>query len=138
MPFDIYNSGMETLKEYIDRHESNEEKSQSFITYLNYLIKNHGYHDREPDLYNKANISKQLWHSIFSGKSKPSLASSLKIVFALELSNRECKLLLKKAGITLSSSSRLSLIIRYCLENKIYDLIEVNNYLEQYGYTWFK
>ena len=129
---------METLKEYIDRHESNEERSVAFVDYLLYLIKKHGYYEREPDLYNKANISKQLWHSIISGKSKPSVGTTLKIVFALHASNKECKLLLKKLGFTLSSSSKLSLIIRYCLENEIYDLIEVNSYLEEYGYEWFK
>ena len=128
---------METLKEYIDKHEANKERSKSFVEYLFYLMKKHGF-NKDADLYNKANISKQLWSSIISGKSKPSLGTSLKIVFALHASNRECKLLLKKVGYTLSSSSRLSLIIRYCLENEIYDLIEVNNYLEEYGYTWFK
>lgn len=128
---------MESLKDYIDRHEANEERSKPFIDYLFYLMKKHGF-EKDPDLYNKANISKQLWSSIISGKSKPSLETTLKIVFALHASNRECKLLLKKVGFTLSSSSRLSLIIRYCLENEIYDLIEVNKYLEEYGYSWFK
>ena len=128
---------MESLKEYIDRHEANNERSMSFVDYLYKLMNKYGYEDN-PDLYNKANISKQLWSSITSGKSKPSLAVTLKLVFALQASNSECKLLLKKAGFTLSSSSKLSLIIRYCLENKIYDLIEVNNYLEEHGYKWFK
>ncbi len=128
---------METLKEYIDKHEANKERSKSFVDYLFYLMKKHGY-ENDANLYKKADISRQLWSSIISGKSKPSLETSLKIVFALHASNRECKLLLKKVGYTLSSSSRLSLIIRYCLENEIYDLIEVNNYLEQYGYSWFR
>ena len=128
---------METLKEYIDKHEANKERSKPFVDYLLYLMKKHGF-ENDPDLYNRANITKQNWHSIISGKSKPSVGTTLKIVFALHASNRECKLLLKKLGFTLSSSSRLSLIIRYCLENEIYDLIEVNNYLEEYGYSWFE
>ena len=128
---------METLKEYIDKHEANKERSKSIADYLFYLTKKHGF-EKDSDLYNKAGISRQLWSSIISGKSKPSLETTLKIVFALHATNRECKLLLKKVGFTLSSSSRLSLIIRYCLENEIYDLIEVNNYLEEYGYSWFK
>lgn len=128
---------METLKEYIDRHEANKERSMSFVDYLFKLIDKHGF-SKDSDFYKKANISRQLWSSIKSGKSRPSLEVSIKFVFALHASNRECKLLLKKAGYTLSSSSKLSLIIRYCLENEIYDLIEVNNYLEEYGYKWFK
>ena len=128
---------METLKEYIDRHEANKEKSMSFQEYVYFLMDKYGCED-DSDLYKKADISRSLWSSIKCGKSKPSLPDTLKIVFALHASNKECKLLLKKAGFTLSSSSRLSLIIRYCLENEIYDLIEVNNYLEEYGYSWFK
>ena len=48
--------------------------------------------------------------------------------------NHECKYLLKKAGYTLASSSTYALVIRYCIENKIYDLDKVNEYLTQYGY----
>ena len=44
------------------------------------------------------------------------------------------KYLLKKAGYTPSSASTYSLIIRYCIENKIYDLNKVNDYLEEYGF----
>ena len=128
---------MESLKEYIDRHEANKVKSMPFVDYLYFLMDKYGFEENS-DLYKKANISRQLWSSIISDKSKPSLPVTLKIVFALHASNKECKLLLKKAGYTLSSSSRLSLIIRYCLENEIYDLIEVNKYLEEYGYSWFK
>ena len=60
---------------------------------------------------------------------------SIKLVFALRLNNHECKYLLEKAGYTLSSASTYSLIIRYCIENKIYDLNKVNDYLEEYGFN---
>ena len=87
-----------------------------------------------PTLYTKANISKQLYSAIISGKANPSLNTLLKIVFAMKLNNHECKYLLKKGSFTLSSSSTYSLIIRYCLENKIYELYIVNDLLASYGY----
>ena len=124
---------MEELKDYIERHKANKEKSSDFVTYLYQLMDKYGY-DKNSDLYNKANITKQSWSLIISGKVTPSLKTLIKIVFALHANNKECKYLLKKAGFTLSSSSNYALIIRYCLENEIYDLSKLNDYLVAYGY----
>ena len=125
---------MEDLKTYIAKHKLNKEKADDFVIYLSNLIKEHGY-TKDSEVYNKANISRQTWSSIMSGKVTPQLNNLIKIVFALELDNHECKYLLKKAGYTLSSSNNYYLIIRYCIENKIYDLSKLNDYLSEYGYT---
>ena len=124
---------METLEEFIKKHHISKEKSESFVEYLYFLMDEHSI-NKAPDLYNKANISKQLWSSVISGKSSPSLNFCLKLVFAMELTNHECKYLLKKAGYTLASSNKYSLIIRYAIENHIYDIDEVNDLLEKNGY----
>ncbi len=87
------------------------------------------------DLYNKALISRQLYSSIISSKSNPSSNLSLKLAFALGVTNHECKHLLKKAGYTLASSNEYFLIIRYVIENKIYDVYKVNEQLKQRGYS---
>ena len=86
------------------------------------------------DLYNKANVSRQLWSSIISEKSNPSLNVCLKLAFAMQITNHECKYLLKKAGYTLASSNEYALIIRYAIENKIYDIYDVNKLLEENGF----
>ena len=124
---------METLEKYIDRHQKNKEKTSSFVEYLYTLMDKYGFDN--PSLYNKANISKQLWSSIISNKSHPSLNVCLKIAFAMRVNNHECKYLLKKAGYTLASSNKFALIIRYAIENKIYDIYEVNELLEKNGYS---
>ena len=124
---------MESLKEYIVRHRINKEKTNDFVTYLYELMDKYGF-DKNSDLYDKANISRQYWSKIINKERQPSLETVLKIVFALKLQNHECKYLLKKAGYTLASSSTYALVIRYCIENKIYDLNKVNNYLEEYGF----
>ena len=124
---------METLEEFIAKHRSSKEKALSFVEYLYSLMNKYGF-DNPADLYNKANISRQLWSSIISGKSNPSLNVCLKIAFALKATNHECKYLLKKAGYTLASSNKFALIIRYAIENKIYDINEVNTLLENNGY----
>ena len=124
---------MESLKEYIVRHRINKEKTNDFVTYLYELMDKYGF-DKNSDLYEKANISRQYWSKIINKERQPSLETVLKIVFALKLQNHECKYLLKKAGYTLASSSTYALIIRYCIENKVYDLNKVNDYLEEYGF----
>ena len=124
---------METLEEFIAKHRSSKETALSFVEYLYSLMNKYGF-DNPADLYNKANISRQLWSSIISGKSNPSLNVCLKIAFALKATNHECKYLLKKAGYTLASSNKFALIIRYAIENKIYDINEVNTLLEKNGY----
>ena len=53
----------------------------------------------------------------------------------MRVTNHECKYLFKKAGYTLSSANKYALIIRYAIENKIYDVYEVNKLLEQNGYA---
>ena len=125
---------METLEQFINKHRSSKEKSSSFIEYLYQLMNKYGF-DNPADIYNKANISRQLWSSIISEKSNPSLNVCLKIALSLHINNHECKYLLKKAGYTLASSNKYSLIIRYCIENKIYDIYEVNKLLEANGYS---
>lgn len=124
---------MESLKEYIAKHKANKEKANDFVTYLYELMDKYGF-DKSSDLYDKANISRQHWSKIINEEIQPSLETVLKLVFALKLNNHECKYLLKKAGYTLASSSTYALVIRYSIENKIYDLNKVNDYLEEYGF----
>lgn len=123
----------EELEEYIQKHQKNGEKSESFVDYLYELMKEHQI-ENPSDVYKKAYISRQLWSSIVSSKSTPSLNACIKIALAMKLSNHECKYLLKKAGYTLSSSSRYALVIRFAIEHQIYDIYEVNKLLIDAGY----
>ena len=121
-----------TLEEYIDKHQKNTEKSQSFVDYVYALMDAHGI-GKSTDIYNKVFISRQLWSSIMSGKSAPSLNVCVKIALGMHLDTHECKYLLKKAGYTLSSANKAALIVRYAIENGIYDIFEVNELLIRNG-----
>lgn len=121
-----------TLEEFIKRHQGNIEKSQSFVEYLYVLMDKYGI-TNPANIYNSVGISRQLWSSIISGKSEPSLNVCVKIALGMHLDNHECKYLLKKAGYTLASSSRFALIIRYAIENEIYNICAVNELLADNG-----
>ena len=121
------------LDSYIEQHTKIKEKTIGFVEYLYSLLDKYKI-DNPADVYNKANISRQLWSSIISEKSNPSLNVCLKIALTLKVNNHECKYLLKKAGFTLASSNKFALIIRYAIENKIYDISKVNKLLEDNGY----
>lgn len=56
---------MKDLDAYIKSHQKDVEKSSSFVEYLYSLMDKCGFSDAS-DLYNKANISRQLYSSIIS------------------------------------------------------------------------
>lgn len=124
---------MENLEESINKKRSHE-KSISLGEYINELMGKHGY-ETATELYTNAGISKQAFYKILSDtKYRPSLETMIRLALALKLDSHECKYLLKKASYTLASSSKFSLIIRYCIENEIYEIDKVNEILEKEGF----
>ena len=67
----------------------------------------------------------------------PNKKTVLAFTIALELSLDEAKDLLGSAGFALSRSSKTDIIVAYFLQNKIYDMFEINDVLEAYGQPVF-
>ena len=67
----------------------------------------------------------------------PNKKTVLAFTIALELSLDEAKDLLGSAGFALSRSSKTDVIIAYFLQNKIYDMFEINDVLDAYGQPVF-
>ncbi|MBR2779105.1 MAG: macro domain-containing protein [Firmicutes bacterium] len=94
-------------------------------------IDENGYTDAE--VYKRANIDRRLFSKIRSNAAyRPKKQTALALAMALQLNLDETVDLIGRAGIALSDASLFDIIIEYCIENKIYDLITVNAILFDY------
>ena len=93
----------------------------------------------EADVYKKAYVDRRHFYKI---KKDVNYAPNKKTVFAfaiaLELSIDETKDLLACAGYALSRSSKFDIIVAYFLQNKIYDMFEINDVLYAYELPVFE
>ncbi len=104
---------------------------ESFSVKLLKLIDLKGMSDVE--CYKKANVSKQTWYKIMNEKHyKPNKKTAISFAVALELTLEETQSLLNSVGFVLSKSSLFDVIIMYCLEHNIYDVLEIDSILFKY------
>lgn len=102
-------------------------KSMNFSEVLFSFIDKSGYCDSE--IYKKADIDRKLFSKIRCGHNYiPRKNVVIKLGFALGLNKNDFDKLLKSAGYSLSNS-KIDLVVSYCIENNIYDLTDINNYL---------
>lgn len=84
--------------------------------------------------YNAANVSKQVFNSIKHKEDYiPTKKTILALAIALKLNTRETNELLAKAGYALSDCSRFDLIVKYHIDNKNYNLKEIDQALFDHG-----
>lgn len=84
----------------------------------------------DPQCYKKANLDRKLFSKIRGDiHYQPSKRTALALAIALELSLPETEILLKKAGLALSHSSKFDVIIEYFIRTGNYNLFEINQTL---------
>ena len=109
---------------------------ETFSQRLLRMIDERGMTDSEA--YAKAYVDRRHFSKIRKDVNYvPNKKSVLAFTIALELSLDEAKDLLASAGFALSRSSKTDIIVAYFLQNKIYDMFEINDVLDAYGQPVF-
>lgn len=116
----------ESCKDYL-----NHNKSKSFNEVLFSYIDEKGLKDSE--VYKKVDIDRKLFSKIrCSNNYIPRKNVIIKLCLALGLTKDDFNKLLNSAGYSLSAN-KFDLVISYCLDNNIYDLNIINDYLYTYS-----
>lgn len=109
---------------------------ETFSERLLRMIDERGMTDSEA--YTKAYVDRRHFSKICNDVNYvPNKKTVLAFTIALELSLDEAKDLLASAGFALSRSSKTDVIIAYFLQNRIYDMFEINDILDAYGQPVF-
>ena len=104
---------------------------ETFSQRLLRMIDERGMTDSEA--YTKAYVDRRHFSKIRKDVNYvPNKKTVLAFTIALELSLDEAKDLLASAGFALSRSSKTDIIVAYFLQNKIYDMFEINDVLDAY------
>lgn len=114
-----------SLEDFLD------DLGESFPEMLLRLIDEKGYKD--PDVYKRANVSKQtFWKIINKDNYLPKKSTIVALVIALKLNLDESKDLLKKAGYAFSNNNLFDVIVSYFIVNGNYNIFEINDVLFKY------
>ena len=82
---------------------------------------------KDSEIYKKANISKQHFSKIRNNPDyKPTKPTAIALALALELDLEQTKELIGRAGYALTNSSKFDLIIQFFIQQKNYNMVEIN------------
>ena len=92
---------------------------------------------KDSDVYNKVHIDRRLFSKIRNENYHPSKDTIILLGLSLQLNINEITKLLETASYSLPKNNYYDLIIRFCFQEGIYDLKEVNDLLALYGCKMF-
>ena len=89
---------------------------------------------KDSDVYNKVNIDRRLFSKIRNDRNyHPSKETIILLSIALELNEDELLDLLNSAEYSLPNNDISNLIIKFCFQEKIYNLNTINDFLYDYN-----
>ncbi len=88
---------------------------------------------KDSEIYNRANVSRQHFSKIRNNPDyKPTKATAIAFAIALELDMDETNDLIGRAGYTLTRSSKFDVIIMYFIQNRNYNMFDINETLYEF------
>lgn len=88
----------------------------------------------DAEIYKKAGIDRKLFSKIRTNENyRPGKNTIIALALALELDRDDADDLLGSAGYSLSESETFDLVIQFCFEKKIYNILDVNEALDYFS-----
>ncbi len=108
---------------------------ESFQARLLRMIDERGLKDAQ--VYHGANLSKQVFSRIRCSENYiPTKRTVLALAIGLKLNLDDARDLLASAGYALTDNIAIDLIVRFCIENEIYNMFEVNQIVFKYTQSY--
>lgn len=127
----------ESVKKYLGNVSSTWQ--QSVFSIIDKKYESNPTEWKDSKVYKRAMITKQTFSKIRNETNyHPDKETAVKMCFGLKLNIDETVDLLAKAGYTLSMSIKQDLIIRYFIEHKAYDVIDLNNMFYSFNLPYYK
>ncbi len=117
------------LKDYLDEKFTQKTFGDQFLSLINVKGLN------EIDIYKAADIDRKLFSKIRHSEYHPSRKTAIALILAAHLSLTEASELLRLAGYALSKYEKADVVIAFCLTKQIYDIMLVNELLQEYANT---
>lgn len=115
------------LDHYLAQHLANETFSSLLLKWIDERQL------KDSDVYKRANVDRRLFSRIRSQKNyHPKKPTVILFMLALHLSLAEATTLLTVAGYHWNMADPYDIIIRFCLEYKVYSIMTVNEALAEY------
>ena len=91
---------------------------------------------KDSEIYNRANVSRQHFSKIRNNPGyKPTKSTALAFAIALELDLEQTRDLIGRAGYALTNSSKADVIVRFFIESKNYNMMDINSALFEFDQT---
>ena len=106
-----------------------ENKGASFSDAIDKYIRDNNI--KASELYTRACIDRRVYSKMSNKDYRISKNTAICFCIAMNLSVIETQELLKRSGFALSNYEDFDIVITYFLEKKVYDIFEINGYLEE-------
>ena len=109
------------------------QNATEFSTLVVQLLEIKGYQNDYPRFYNKAEIDRRLFSKIIATNTNyhPEIKTVFKLIIGLELDLEQAYVLLTSASYSFGGNV-FHLIIRYCVENGVYEHEKIDEYLMEF------